>query len=241
MYGNGSHKHHSDIGKKIGFTVLTGAIAGVVAAGVLSLTIPSVINSSMNKAASRIEKNIESDISDSLPDFSQGNGGFQFPGGNGNGNSGNNNGNDSDSGNSNGSGNDSDNGKSNGSGNSDQNSVDSSSEDSSSVNENAGFLGITCADIDSLTDVDTSGYPEGVYVKTVLSGSPASLAGLKEGDIITAVDGKSVTSYDELKTIISGHSSGDKIKLTIERQDGSDWKTSTHDATLISYAEAQGN
>ena len=191
-----------------------------MAAGILSLTIPAAISSSMDRAASKIEKSIESDLSDNLPDFSQDNGGFQLPGQNNSGNNGNDN--DSDS------------------GNSDQNSVDSSSDNSSSVNENAGFLGITCADIDSLTDVDTSGYPDGVYVKTVLSGSPASLAGLKEGDIITAVDGTSVSSYDELKKIISGHSSGDKIKLTIERQDGDDWKTSTHDATLISYAEAQG-
>jgi S1-C subfamily serine protease len=70
----------------------------------------------------------------------------------------------------------------------------------------------------------------GVLVAQVVSGSPAAKAGLKGGDtqqslqgqvyvtggdIITAIDGKAVTSMEELSGIITQHKPGDTVKLTV--------------------------
>jgi putative serine protease PepD len=51
----------------------------------------------------------------------------------------------------------------------------------------------------------------------VLPGGPADKAGLKSGDIIVKVDGKAITSADELIVAIRQHQPGDKIQLTVRR------------------------
>jgi S1-C subfamily serine protease len=45
---------------------------------------------------------------------------------------------------------------------------------------------------------------QGAYVGGVKSGTPAEAAGLKVGDVIVAVDGKTVNSVEELSQAISG-------------------------------------
>jgi len=72
--------------------------------------------------------------------------------------------------------------------------------------------------------------PRGVQLAGVESGSPASRAGLEagteartvdglelttDGDVIIAVDGRSVTSAEELATAIAAHKPGDKVTLTV--------------------------
>jgi putative serine protease PepD len=61
----------------------------------------------------------------------------------------------------------------------------------------------------------TSG--EGAEVSSVKSGSPAQDAGLKAGDVITAMDGQSVASADDLTAKINAHSPGDKVTFTVTR------------------------
>ena len=58
-------------------------------------------------------------------------------------------------------------------------------------------------------------------IATVETGSGADKAGLKAGDVITAVDGKTVTTAEELRAVIAAHAPGDKLSLTILR-DGRD-------------------
>jgi putative serine protease PepD len=72
----------------------------------------------------------------------------------------------------------------------------------------------------------------GVTVSQVSSGSAADSAGLKAGDVITAVDGTKVASAEKLRAVIAGHKPGDSITLTITRS-GS---TKTVTATLGSKA-----
>jgi putative serine protease PepD len=57
----------------------------------------------------------------------------------------------------------------------------------------------------------------GVGVSTVESGSGAAKAGVKAGDVITAVNGTAVNSAARLRAIISAHSPGDTLTLTVER------------------------
>ena len=57
----------------------------------------------------------------------------------------------------------------------------------------------------------------GVYVVSIEPYSAAEISGLKAGDVITAIDGTSVTNMDELNEIKNNHQIGDKLKLTIFR------------------------
>ena len=57
----------------------------------------------------------------------------------------------------------------------------------------------------------------GANVGTVIAGSPAEKAGLQAGDVITAVNGKSITSADDLTAAVGSHASGDKVTLTVTR------------------------
>jgi putative serine protease PepD len=57
----------------------------------------------------------------------------------------------------------------------------------------------------------------GVSVADVSSGSAAASAGIKAGDVITAVDGTTVKSAESLRAIIDSHKPGDKITVTVTR------------------------
>ncbi|MGC8757276.1 MAG: S1C family serine protease [Caldisericaceae bacterium] len=80
------------------------------------------------------------------------------------------------------------------------------------------FLGVGVTTMsESLAQQQNIKYVEGVLVSSVQAGSAASKAGIKVNDIITAIDGKAVTTSDQLISIIRGHNVGDKITLTILR------------------------
>ena len=64
--------------------------------------------------------------------------------------------------------------------------------------------------------------PRGAELVRVVASSPAADAGLKTGDVITAVDGKDVTGAASLTTQIRAHSSGDDVQITYHRGDASD-------------------
>ena len=63
---------------------------------------------------------------------------------------------------------------------------------------------------------------------TIIAGGPAQKAGLKEGDVITKVDGTAIDEKTSLVSILSTHKVGDTVSLTVVR--GS--KTLTLQVTL---------
>jgi putative serine protease PepD len=71
------------------------------------------------------------------------------------------------------------------------------------------YLGVTLS--------DAMGGQQGALVASVQGQTPAASAGLKEGDVVTQVDGKSIDGADALSAAIRGHSPGDKIALTYLR------------------------
>ncbi len=75
-------------------------------------------------------------------------------------------------------------------------------------------------------DVDL-GTMEGIYVAKVSDESAAQEAGLKEGDIITSVDGQQVSKMAELQEIIAKKRPGDKVSLTYLRDKHKATKTVT--------------
>jgi S1-C subfamily serine protease len=58
----------------------------------------------------------------------------------------------------------------------------------------------------------------GVLVVEVVPNSPASNAGMQANDIITAIDGNTIATFDQLNTQISGHKAGDKVRITVVRK-----------------------
>lgn len=60
----------------------------------------------------------------------------------------------------------------------------------------------------------------GARVSTVVRGSGADRAGLKEGDLITKIDDYQVGSGVALTGYVRWYNPGDKVKLTVLRQDG---------------------
>ncbi len=59
--------------------------------------------------------------------------------------------------------------------------------------------------------------PQGAYIAQVVSGSPAASAGLQQGDIITKIDGQSLTTTNALSDIISKKKVGQTIVITYWR------------------------
>ena len=59
--------------------------------------------------------------------------------------------------------------------------------------------------------------PDGVYVTSVNDGSDAKAKGIREGDIVTAINGEVISSIDDLNTIKNQYAAGDEVTLTIYR------------------------
>ena len=60
--------------------------------------------------------------------------------------------------------------------------------------------------------------PEGLYISAVAENSDATAQGIREGDILTAIDGQSVSSTEEVAAIRDTKSVGDSLRFTIWRQ-----------------------
>jgi putative serine protease PepD len=70
-----------------------------------------------------------------------------------------------------------------------------------------GYLGVATSD----------GNTAGATVANVQPSSPAESAGIQQGDVIKSIDGKAVTSSEDVVSAISGRHAGDKVTLGIER------------------------
>jgi membrane-associated protease RseP (regulator of RpoE activity) len=91
------------------------------------------------------------------------------------------------------------------------------------------FLGVSFIDMDSKFAKE-KGFSEikGVYVQSVNEGSAADDAGIKAGDLILKMGDIAVNSESEFKEILARHRPGDKVPITILR----DNKEEVKDVTL---------
>ncbi|MBQ8825425.1 MAG: trypsin-like peptidase domain-containing protein [Ruminococcus sp.] len=77
-------------------------------------------------------------------------------------------------------------------------------------------LGITCQDVSESVS-QAYNMPVGVYIVSITDGGAADLAGLQTADIITKVEGKEITTSEELTAYKNEHNAGDTITLTVVR------------------------
>jgi len=88
----------------------------------------------------------------------------------------------------------------------------------SSESGTAGFIGIYMSDLNDQVRSQLNYHgPAGVVVNAVLNGSPADQAGLEPGDVIQQVNGRNVTSTQELQKIIRDTPPGKSISMVIWR------------------------
>ncbi len=108
-----------------------------------------------------------------------------------------------------------------------------------------GYLGISGV---SVTSQVASAYsmPEGVYVAQIIEGGAAENSDMQKGDIITALEGSTVTDMEELQKQLSYYESGETVTITVQRADGSgEYSEKKIDvtlgdkSTLSSYEESQ--
>jgi len=57
----------------------------------------------------------------------------------------------------------------------------------------------------------------GMVIRSVISGKGAEAAGLQAGDVVTKVDGKTVTGGGTLRTALIGHQPGDRVTVEYQR------------------------
>jgi len=77
-----------------------------------------------------------------------------------------------------------------------------------------GLMGIQIADItDEMKKTLNLTTMQGVYVGNVIQGSAAAKAGLQIGDVIIAIDGRSISSTAELQETVGRHRPGDTIQV----------------------------
>jgi S1-C subfamily serine protease len=84
------------------------------------------------------------------------------------------------------------------------------------------FLGLEIASPSS-----GQGFGPGVEIAGTQSGTPAAEAGIGQGDTVTGLDGKSVSSGTDITEILVGHHPGDKVSIAWTDAEGQ-----SHTATL---------
>lgn len=78
------------------------------------------------------------------------------------------------------------------------------------------YIGVSVMDVSRETQ--SYGLPEGAAVKSIEEDSPAAEAGLKENDIITAINGTKISGSKELVDVVGDASTGDELLLAVYRQ-----------------------
>jgi serine protease DegQ len=103
-----------------------------------------------------------------------------------------------------------------------------------------GLLGIIGGDVDEgLAEAFNSEVNIGAFVNEVAPDTAAEKAGLKAGDIITKINGNTLTGFNELRAKIASLGAGAEVELTIIRSGDTQKVNVTLDAAGPSQAEAK--
>ena len=80
------------------------------------------------------------------------------------------------------------------------------------------WLGVQLYEVDAyaISQLDLK-VDKGVLITTIVSGGPASKAGLKKYDVITALDGQEVSTVQGLVKLVRNHKSGDTVQVIYTR------------------------
>ena len=97
--------------------------------------------------------------------------------------------------------------------------------------EERGYLGISGISVTEEVSRDY-GMPEGVYIAQVFENTAASEAGLKQGDIITELDGNKIASMEELQKELEYYAKGDTVEVKVKTMTGNGYEEINVNVTL---------
>ena len=78
------------------------------------------------------------------------------------------------------------------------------------------YIGVSVGNVSE--ESQSYGMPQGAAIRSVEQGGPAAQAGLQANDIVTAIDGETISSFEDLKQKISASEVGDKLTFTVYRR-----------------------
>lgn len=102
----------------------------------------------------------------------------------------------------------------------------------------ASYLGIRGSDV-SAEASELYGIPTGVVISEVVENGPADQAGVKKGDILTELDGRSISSMAQLQDVLQYYAAGETVDLVVQRSDNGEYQAQTLSITLGSADDAQ--
>ena len=102
---------------------------------------------------------------------------------------------------------------------------------------NRAFIGITASTVAAAHS--GSGLPDGAYVESVTENSSGALAGLRAGDVITAVNGVGIAGVEDLSGELKNYRASDTATLTVYRSGRTLELTISFDAKPESTAASQ--
>lgn len=94
-----------------------------------------------------------------------------------------------------------------------------------------GYLGVVCSTV-SKEISQLYNCPAGVMFTEIVENGPADEQGMLEGDIITKINGKEVTTNEQLIDKVGDYREGEKITLTFERFEDGKYNEMTKELTL---------
>ena len=102
----------------------------------------------------------------------------------------------------------------------------------------ASYMGIQGSDVSSEV-TELYNIPAGVVVAQVVENSPADEAGIQEGDIITELDGRTISSMSQLQDTLQYYAAGETVNVVVQRSGNGGYEAQTLSITLGSAADAQ--
>ncbi len=94
------------------------------------------------------------------------------------------------------------------------------------------YLGISGTYVTSAANLEL-GVPYGAYVKTVAMDSPAMMAGIQTGDVITQMDASDINNYADYVSALQNNKVGDVVTLTLMRKSQDYYKSYTVDVEIV--------
>ncbi len=93
------------------------------------------------------------------------------------------------------------------------------------------YLGITGLDVTNQINTELK-VPFGAYIKEVAKDSPAMLAGIRQGDVIVQMGGRSINNFNDYINALMLLEAGQSVNITLMRQSQEEYKEMTLDIIL---------
>lgn len=100
-----------------------------------------------------------------------------------------------------------------------------------------GYLGIQGYSV-TTEAVQQYSMPQGVYVYEVTKGACADKAGIEATDVITKFDGQSISSMNDLQSVMAYYKAGEQVTVVVAYRDGREYVEKEVTVTLSSADEA---